>query len=338
MRQNLSVIITTYNQERYLAASVHSVLGQSRSADEVIICVDKSDDLTLEIAQRFERFGVKVISHSKRVGPFLNTASGLSIIGRGIVCFLDGDDVWNREKLSRVYDSFHNNPSLVLLTHRHIRCNADLYETGEIDITHRTMQDAMVFDNVERQIILKNAALLKRFWFGSAYCVRSECIDINKFLRISLKFPESSESYFDLVFGPYVASLCDPKAISYDGSISFLYRQHENGSGGGATLNRQLAAIDRLRATNALASNVLLVTGVADNILASYRIYDQELLYLKNLYKRRFIAALGMFVQLSSFFLAEKRLLKELVRLCIVVFLGGKMLIAVKTFIRRIYY
>ena len=49
----ISVVIPTYNGEKYIADSIESVLNQTRPADEIIISDDNSSDATLDICRRY---------------------------------------------------------------------------------------------------------------------------------------------------------------------------------------------------------------------------------------------------------------------------------------------
>jgi glycosyltransferase involved in cell wall biosynthesis len=51
----VSVLLTVYNRERYLAESIDSVLAQSFADFELIVVDDCSTDRSLEIAREYER-------------------------------------------------------------------------------------------------------------------------------------------------------------------------------------------------------------------------------------------------------------------------------------------
>src|SRR5207249_1995817 len=51
----VSVLMTAYNRERYIAASIESVLAQTFDDLELVVVDDGSGDGTVEIARRFAR-------------------------------------------------------------------------------------------------------------------------------------------------------------------------------------------------------------------------------------------------------------------------------------------
>jgi len=95
---SISVIIPTYNAERYLPDAIDSVLAQTCPAGEIIVVDDGSSDGTPRVA---ERYGSRV-----RWLPQENQGSGAAR-NRGIeasrgelLAFLDADDLWVRDKLT----------------------------------------------------------------------------------------------------------------------------------------------------------------------------------------------------------------------------------------------
>lgn len=100
----VSVIMAAYNEERFLAEAVESVLSQSFADFELIITDDGSTDATPQLAQTFaerdpER--VRVIRGERNQGkPFaLNRA--LAVRRGELIAWLDGDDVMRPDKLAR---------------------------------------------------------------------------------------------------------------------------------------------------------------------------------------------------------------------------------------------
>jgi GT2 family glycosyltransferase len=88
-----TVAMPAYNAERTIAASIRSVLAQTRSDHELIVVDDGSTDATVEIASGFNDPRVRVLRQENQ-GP--GAARNLAITeARGrYVSMLDSDDLW----------------------------------------------------------------------------------------------------------------------------------------------------------------------------------------------------------------------------------------------------
>src|ERR1700678_2794924 len=106
----ISVLIDTYNHERYIEQAIVSVLEQDFPSDDVEILVvdDGSTDKTSSIIRRF----VPRVRYLRKENGGQASAFNAAISeARGeIIAFLDGDDWWAKEKLSAVLDAFAKNP------------------------------------------------------------------------------------------------------------------------------------------------------------------------------------------------------------------------------------
>lgn len=98
----IGVCIVTYNQEKYIAQAIESVLSQADCGCKVVAYVgnDCSKDRTGEICHQYaERYPGKVVvvDNEKNLGLVGNTMNLLDIMrkdGCKYVAMLDGDDYW----------------------------------------------------------------------------------------------------------------------------------------------------------------------------------------------------------------------------------------------------
>ena len=113
----ISVLIDTYNQERYIEQAIVSVLEQDFPAEEVEILVvdDGSTDRTPEIIGKF----VPRVRYLRKENGGQAAAFNACIpeLHGHIVSFLDGDDWWAREKLTAVAEAFERNPEIAAVGH-----------------------------------------------------------------------------------------------------------------------------------------------------------------------------------------------------------------------------
>lgn len=93
----VSIVMATYNDSRYLADAIESVLKQSYTDWEFIIINDASHDNTDEIIRQYQRLDSRItyIQNAKNLGLAENLNSGVEIARGEYVARLDGDDYWS---------------------------------------------------------------------------------------------------------------------------------------------------------------------------------------------------------------------------------------------------
>jgi len=97
MPARVSVIITTYNHEAFIAEAVQSVLSQSYADYELIVVDDGSADGTLEQISRFGETIHLIRQPNQGIAASRNT--GIQHARGELLAFLDGDDLWEPGKL-----------------------------------------------------------------------------------------------------------------------------------------------------------------------------------------------------------------------------------------------
>lgn len=95
----VSVIITTYNAAKYIEETINSVLEQTYQNFEIIIVDDSSTDDTLKVIENIKdsRIYIYKIEHSGR--PAIPRNFGIKKAKGNFTAFLDGDDIWTKNKL-----------------------------------------------------------------------------------------------------------------------------------------------------------------------------------------------------------------------------------------------
>ena len=122
---DVSVILLTYNHERFLVQAIESVLAQrTRAPFELLISEDCSTDRSREIIDRF------VTRHPDRLRVFLSernlnsnecTLRALRAGHGRYVAFLDGDDYWtSNDKLQRQVDFLDGHQQCSMCFHKAI--------------------------------------------------------------------------------------------------------------------------------------------------------------------------------------------------------------------------
>lgn len=106
----ITCIIPVFNGERYLKESLDNAFQQTYRPIEVIVVDDGSTDGTKAVATSF---GTKVRYLSQtNSGPWVARNSGIQAATGMFVAFLDADDLWHSDKLTRQISRFRDRPEL----------------------------------------------------------------------------------------------------------------------------------------------------------------------------------------------------------------------------------
>ena len=97
----VSIIMPSYNTGKYIAQSIQSVINQTYQSWELIIVDDHSEDDTVDIVRRFKDRRIKLFRAKKNCGAARCRNKALYEAQGKWIAFLDSDDLWYPEKLSR---------------------------------------------------------------------------------------------------------------------------------------------------------------------------------------------------------------------------------------------
>jgi glycosyltransferase involved in cell wall biosynthesis len=123
----VSVVIPVYNCERYLAEAIESVLAQTYRPIEIIVVDDGSTDGSAQVAKRFTD-SVRYCFQANS-GTSAARNRGASLASGTFFAFLDADDLWVVDKLTRQMAVFGDDPGLdVVFGHVQQFCSPELDE------------------------------------------------------------------------------------------------------------------------------------------------------------------------------------------------------------------
>lgn len=99
----VSVIIPTFNSEQTIQRAVNSVLSQTFTGFEILICDDCSVDNTVNLALKYSSNDqrIKVLCLDRNQGAGASRNLGLQSARGKYIAFLDSDDEWAPEKLQK---------------------------------------------------------------------------------------------------------------------------------------------------------------------------------------------------------------------------------------------
>ncbi len=109
----ISVIMPCFNCEPHLEKSIQSVLDQTYPNLELIVVNDGSTDGSLNILRNINDQRLKIIDQTN-TGVCRARNNGLAVAMGEYIAFLDADDTWNIECLSKLYQALNSSPDAVL--------------------------------------------------------------------------------------------------------------------------------------------------------------------------------------------------------------------------------
>lgn len=97
----ISIIIPVYNAEKFLDETINTVLNQTYKNFELILVNDGSKDKSVDVIKKYNDKRIKLIDNKNNKGAALSRNDGIRKAKGRYICFLDADDLWNKEKLEK---------------------------------------------------------------------------------------------------------------------------------------------------------------------------------------------------------------------------------------------
>jgi glycosyltransferase involved in cell wall biosynthesis len=112
----ISVLMTAYNREKYIAEAIESVLRSTFTDFELIIVDDTSKDGTVAIAKKYEEKDsrIKVFVNDTNLGDYNNRNRAASYASGKYLKYVDSDDLIYPHSLSVMVDAMEKFPGAAL--------------------------------------------------------------------------------------------------------------------------------------------------------------------------------------------------------------------------------
>lgn len=180
----ISIAMTTYNGEKYIARQLASILNQTLPADEIVICDDGSKDRTVEIIKSFIKENqadtIRLVENEENLGYVRNFYKAISLTKGDYIFLADQDDEWNPNKIERSMQVMEMENASVICTN----CRF-IDEAGRI-ISDTSWFDRNPFiDNVTQKIspISFYELVIGNIAQGCTYCFTKEVKE--SYLRVN---------------------------------------------------------------------------------------------------------------------------------------------------------
>lgn len=99
----ISIIVPVYNAEKFILDTIKNVQSQSYKNWELLLIDDVSSDRSQELIMKCAKDDkrIKYFKQEKNSGPALARNRGIDFASGNYICFIDADDLWDKDKLEK---------------------------------------------------------------------------------------------------------------------------------------------------------------------------------------------------------------------------------------------
>ena len=151
MDELVSIIMPSYNTAKYISGSIKLVLAQTYSNWELIIVDDCSTDNSIEVIRSFNDSRIRLLQNKRNSGAAISRNYALREARGKWIAFLDSDDTWTSDKLTKQIRFMKENNYSFSFTDYQICLNGELMpyiNTAPNVINKRKMYNYCYFSTI----------------------------------------------------------------------------------------------------------------------------------------------------------------------------------------------
>ncbi|NBH72680.1 glycosyltransferase [Clostridiaceae bacterium] len=169
----ISVVMTTYNGERYLIQQLNSIAYQTKKADEVLIFDDCSTDSTVQLIKDFinnnKLSNWYLFTNKINLGWRKNFIQGISKAKGDIIFLSDQDDIWMKNKIERMSYIMSENEKILILS-----CNVRMKNDENMQL--KVKRAVPKYKSKKLEKVQLNGSTYRPIRPGCAYAFKKEVI------------------------------------------------------------------------------------------------------------------------------------------------------------------
>jgi len=109
----VSILIVSYNSEKFIAETIKSCLNQDYKKIELVILDNNSQDNTVEIINSFKDSRIRLYKSNENLGPYKGLNFLLNKIQGEFIAIQDHDDIWFPEKIKKQLNFLNNHKGFI---------------------------------------------------------------------------------------------------------------------------------------------------------------------------------------------------------------------------------
>ena len=112
--RSLAVLMTVYNEEKYVSSAIESILGQTYSDFMFLIINNASTDNTIDILSKYKKIDnrIVIINLKKNLNRGGASTLGLNYLNTDFVARMDGDDIAYPDRLEKQLAFMEEHPNV----------------------------------------------------------------------------------------------------------------------------------------------------------------------------------------------------------------------------------
>ena len=271
----ISVALCTYNGEKYLNQQIDSILNQSISVDEIIVCDDVSSDSTVDILNSYKEKYPNLFSihiNSVNLKSNKNFEKAIKLCNGDYIFLADQDDLWRLDKVEKTLEVFKNNENA-----EGVFSNAELIDdNNELLFKDKevSLWDSVYFFEslINKPVDLYLLLILKsNYLTGATLCIKKEVKEFCFPFRTTEKSFLHDE-WFALI-------LSKRKTLYYSTEKLISYRIHSGQQVGVGEIRKNMKIVEVLPRSLQLILNIKSPRTFRDYKILERNIFKQYIKY-----------------------------------------------------------
>lgn len=221
MNPKISFVMPFYNNKRYLANAIESVLSNSYLNYELILVDDASTDGSKNIAVRYlhEHPNISLIGHSVNQGPAKALKTALLKAKGKYIIFSAADDITYSERANKIVDCFEKDSNVgIVVSHANI-IDENGGNTGEVFTVPKHFEKSSAFsEQLKRNYCLGATLAIKNV---SSILKKNDFLELIDDYQISIEY--LLEGYtIDIIREPLLSYRVHSESVSSKRKSLFL--------------------------------------------------------------------------------------------------------------------
>lgn len=235
MKEQIDILLATYNGEKYLKEQIDSILNQSYKNINLIISDDCSKDKTPQILEEYSKKDkrIKIIIQKENLGVVKNIEFLLKQVKSPYYMLADQDDYWLSEKVEKSLKILKNN-------------NADLV-FGDLEVVDKNLNTMYKSFNDYMLLSRKINKYIDSYKVNYLYNCVTGCTVLSKKETIEKILPLPTNSKY-LIHDHWIGLMA-----SLNGKLAYMpekyikYRQHGNNQVGTEKISHGFKKLEQVR-------------------------------------------------------------------------------------------